>query len=357
MAQKCRQKSGSVSKFQLLVALVVGLTTFECMSWQFRQPRVEQMARSMTGMVLKTDNPQDQKTKTTSKGIPTVPVHISRERKEGALEFVHIPKTSGTAIEVAAARQNITWGLCHFRNLPAFLVPSYQKVDYPGCNRLAKGQRARRWPFCPGQCWHQPPAKFYQHDNNNGPNPSQQNPYSNKNLFAIVRNPYARMISEFYCPWSGYTSADEGEHNQESLNIFLQQKLLQYQKDPVDLHLLPQSHFIFGSLTKEGPIVQVVDHVLFFENLTSHVHELFQAYDLDIALEHVNAGTDKTQQNQQQRQRSRRMGVGDLSNETIELINEIHREDFETLGYQGINPHNMPQGWQESYRLESIYMT
>ena len=44
--------------------------------------------------------------------------------------------------------------------------------------------------------WHIPPQFFI------------NNPYNNKITFTIVRNPYDRLISEFYCNFSGYKESN-----------------------------------------------------------------------------------------------------------------------------------------------------
>eukprot|EP00986_Skeletonema_menzelii_P020877 scaffold32592_cov411-Skeletonema_menzelii.AAC.1 len=29
-------------------------------------------------------------------------------------------------------------------------------------------------------------------------------PYDDADLFTIIRNPYSRVLSEYYCPWNGF---------------------------------------------------------------------------------------------------------------------------------------------------------
>ena len=114
------------------------------------------------------------------------------------LEFIHITKTGGTAVETIAARDaNITWGICHFQfqlNLgPACLRPNWvHQVDL----------------FKASPPWHAPPQWM---------NP---NPYLGSDTFTIVRNPYDRIISEFYCKYYGFHRDEYSEqHNAEATNI------------------------------------------------------------------------------------------------------------------------------------------
>ena len=107
-----------------------------------------------------------------------------------SLEFVHITKTGGSAVEEAAARESLTWGLCHFERRPSY---------GPGCRRPTFG-----WPLTPpkihsesvplfaGELWHTPPSWFV-----------DPNPYQGAATFTIVRNPYDRIVSEYYCTFFG----------------------------------------------------------------------------------------------------------------------------------------------------------
>jgi len=267
-------------------------------------------------------------------------------RKNATLEFIHITKTGGSAIEAAAARHGVVWGVCHFTR---------QHGIGPGCSRPDFG-----WPRSPptvskgfsGELWHTPPAWM---------NP---NPYAGARTFTVVRNPYDRIISEYYCPhygnfrkWRHAAEADAsimirhglktpesssrvrniGRHGPTKTHQQLEKSSMRENRDTPDAlnrwvlhelkrfsfqtgHLLPQHHYCFDENNN-----QIVTHILRYENLENDFRRLMEEYELPVQLLKKNANT-----------LVRKVTKHDLYPETVLMINFHMARDFDLLGYNRI---------------------
>jgi len=71
--------------------------------------------------------------------------------------------------------------------------------------------------------WHTPPKNLTEIVKS----PSRH-PYSNATIFTVVRNPYDRALSEYYCPWTGYKRKNKDEEG--ALNMWLQTKVANVEK-------------------------------------------------------------------------------------------------------------------------------
>ena len=101
-------------------------------------------------------------------------VNSSAERKRASttprLEFVHITKTGGSAVERAAAAVGITWGACHYMSLEEVGCSSpdvpYEAPDYQS--------------YALTSPWHTPPKLLETYVD------GSKDPYNDADLFTII---------------------------------------------------------------------------------------------------------------------------------------------------------------------------
>ena len=326
------------------------------------------------------------------KHLPKVPGYEFRKSYEqkhrtnndttDMLEFIHITKTGGTAVERAAAQVGIPWGVCHYEARQDICNHVRPNLAWPQTFSL-RTDIPYATNFTHAEYWHTPPHWFV------------DNPYSGKDTFTIVRNPYDRYISEYYCPYFGYysrktpfasnktnlllsksagntndlraaasdrvarfqqlanertafeqrrrdsiqkskgrrrrlalqtdnNSSMEKENERKRLNKWLLHRIRNYQG--LTGHLLPQYHYVYDT---DGN--QVVTHVLKFESLRQEFDPLMKRYNLNIALptHHINSGYTNGKE---------RLTRNDLSKQVIQVINDFCRLDFERFGYDMMDP-------------------
>jgi hypothetical protein len=351
------------------------------------------------------------------------------------LELVHIRKTGGTAIAHAAALVDITWGVCHYWTTiagggRAGCQPKQQPLGnfttttakarpgWRGLNETTTRHKDRESsssssssPLLPP--WHIPPSWLRHDDDDDGSSDYGDSPYTNQNktLFAIVRNPYERFISEYYCPHNGLnpvvvdhdpvgtmetatvllaqqamdkslSSTMKRERKKKtkqrgrkaavpetpaSLNVFLQERLRNLAKWTVAY--VPQSDYIFDIRTGD----RLVEHVLKYENLAEEFHELMQQYGLPVVLpDHAPATTppqnDSNDYNGATNDdplspasttmttaKGARMTVRDLAPDTIRRINDVARADLTNFGYTMLDPDAVAVEQDRFRQIQRIY--
>ena len=239
------------------------------------------------------------------------------------LKFSHLPKNAGTALEDAAGAHQIPWGSCLFPHKPKRDI-----CHYPN--------DAKDWPIHVGY-WHLPRFLFPACD---------VDPYQRAETFGVVREPYDRMVSEFYyiCTlkifdWRPDQCKRDKLHEKQYMNKWLTRKIqqnsilvgdgetseqavhpaIQYLGD--NGHFTPQYDFIVGPNQ-----VRYVDFVLTLEHLADSFGELMAAFGLDkLKLKKMNALGAVSRDDA-------KLTTAHLSPETIQLMHERFEHDF-LFGY------------------------
>ena len=187
------------------------------------------------------------------------------------LKFIHITKTAGTSIENAGIKQNIKWGRFH-----------------------------KEYGF-----WHIPFIKI------------DKQIRDKYDWFLIVRNPYTRILSEYYCKWGGVSNF---YMTVTYMNGYLIRKIKNRSEEFPKCHYVEQYKYVDDTSKI---------HILRFENLEKEFYDLMKMYNLEnVILEKTNS-----------KPASAPYTVNDFSNELIDLINDVYDKDFKLFGYDKINPH------------------
>ena len=201
------------------------------------------------------------------------------------LKFIHITKTGGTSIEKNGLKYGMKWGMYHkeygwHHNLfPNVRLDLKQKYDW----------------------------------------------------FMVVRNPYERLISELYCRWGGPQPAGRIlELDNNSINLFLKKKLLHV----VNNHKICNGHYFEQHKYFDNDIKINIIH---FENLEKEFDLLMKKYKLNVKLDNVYNESIKPKKITVNDNSLTKFTVNDLSEELINLINDIYDKDFEMFGYKKIN--------------------
>lgn len=260
------------------------------------------------------------------------------------LLFVHIPKTGGTAIESAAARANISWSVCHFVGSKTSVRISHNLTV---CPDTATTKLAKPMPLFGVPHWHLPPNYFLYEERY----ASWNNTYANATLFAVVRNPFDRFISQYFYHMDEMSRRpDDYLSDPKNLNDWVHERLTKLDVIPNNLrepihagtnttllgklnyflglgHFIPQYDFIFD---KDGR--RVIEHVLRFENLTTEFAALMDSYGLGDVVQLPRKAEGKGRQSHH-----RGLGVANLTSVNIRLIESYYLRDFQAFGYPTVN--------------------
>jgi hypothetical protein len=183
------------------------------------------------------------------------------------LKFIHITKNAGTSIEEIGRENKKWWG---------------------------KYNKEYGW-------WH-------------GIFPKKSKELKNKyDWFMIVRNPYDRILSEYYCKWGG-VGKNKCNNSKETFNKFLINKIKKRSRRGG--HYTEQYKYL-----DEDYNINIIK----FENLEYEFNELMKKYKLNIKFnKHINKSNNKE------------FKISDFSEDLIELINKVYEDDFSKFGYDMI---------------------
>lgn len=249
---------------------------------------------------------------------------LKHKRGRPKVELVHITKTGGSALEAAAADAGITWGACHYNgnleNIHCNKITNREAFTHSKeINELAVNLNSFK-SYGMGAPWHIPPHWFKEY------------PFEGRITFVMVRNPYERLISEFYCPWAGYKGPSENLYNATIMNEWIRNEILRTVSEGVNMHKIPQHFYVYDKFGN-----RVVDHILHFEYYDHDIMQLSNWYDLGLSLpQEVNEakqGDDEEEEEVHQTSIYSKLTINDFDAETICVVNEFYRMDFEKFGY------------------------
>jgi len=205
------------------------------------------------------------------------------------LEFIHIPKNAGTSIENLGNKYGIKWG--RFK----------EKKDY----QLSKNINCNYW----------------------------HNPYFTKkeytNYFAVLRNPYDKLISEFYYVNGENNDKYASYSHLQSFYLWLDDiyKTMKNNRYANDCHLLPQSEFIYDN---NGSIK--IDNIIYLDNnFKDNLNKLFKKHNIGIDINELKKDNS----------RNREFTKNDLNEKALNQINEMYSIDFEKLGFTKLQPRSV----------------
>ena len=197
-----------------------------------------------------------------------------------SLKFIHIPKTGGTTIENLGHARGYAWG-------------RYHKHEYG--------------------FWHD-----YLYE-------KSLNLINKYDWFMFVRNPFDRVVSEYWCKWGGVGRPNET--TVENFNGFIQKMVTNPPTTTARGHWLPMAPHLRALSMSPG----VTIHVGRFERFESDLKRILKSYNIEY-LEHFPKINDHAAERAE-------YNVSHLDRHTVELIQRVYAMDFEIFGYD-IEPSN-----------------
>ncbi len=226
--------------------------------------------------------------------IPTL------EQNHRPLKYIHITKTGGSTIEESGEKYHLNWG-----KYDTDIQIATQHID------------AEFSAF-----WHIPPQFF---------DTKMLNEIVEKyDLFAAVRNPYTRVISEYYYKFSGPKNKAK---TVDEFNDWIYAKLMQVKRKLMDKNIVMNGHWTpqyLYILDKKNKIIIPNTRIIHMENMTNEFNTLMHNYGIPIDISKIHRQNESSS--------DKLFSDKDLTHKNIRLINEIYSSDFTYFGYDKINP-------------------
>ena len=178
--------------------------------------------------------------------------------KDKQLQYLHISKTAGTSIENSALKFNYRWGKQAFEFIWKHVVKN--------CKYNFKEYSAHHIPisFCTDVSFKNYLNSIY-------------------NFFTVVRNPYDRCISEYFCNFNNQKIIPaKSKHINEYICFNLKNLInKQYRNDG---HFIQQSEYC-----EELKLVKILK----YENLENEFNNLMFSEDIDVRLDNFDNKSSK----------------------------------------------------------------
>jgi len=233
-----------------------------------------------------------------------------------SLQFLHISKTAGSAIEKWGLAHGLHWGVYWKQCLKQSSPREFTETDVTAVSSY----RVKLVVNLETQ--HAPPSWF------------QDDPYAGWDTFMVVRNPYTRVLSEFRCPWAGFCGVNSGifcpvhawrrsfmrmQADAQILNLWVRARL-EEKLNRLGGHLIEQTEYLY-----DDGIRRETTTILRYENLTAEFGELMARYGYNSdELKDVNSVSLREMPE---------FSVDDLDQESRTVIEERFGSDFAEFDY------------------------